>query len=424
MFKFLVKGLLRDKHRSVLPILVVSLGVMISVFMYTYMVGVFTEMLTNTSIWGSGHVKITSRAYLEEKDQIPNDLALDNSTVFMESLRNDYPEIQWSERILFGGLLDAFDENRETRAQSGVGGIAIDLFDPDSIELKRMSLESCLTAGRLPQVSREILLSARLAEQMEIKVNEEVTLITSTVNGSMSPVNLKVTGLFSLGMGAIDRRLIMADISDVRQILDMNDMSSEILGFFDNPYYDDIAALEFSDHFNADHPDTTMIFGPVANSMLDDSNMREYYAYSENAGTIVVMVMIIAMGIVLWNAGLLGGIRRYGEMGLRLAMGETKGQVYRSLLSESLFVGIVGTIIGTAIGLAFSYYVQEVGIDITKMSSNSEMGMPNILRARIDSTAYYLGFFPGVMATFVGAALSGIGIFKRETATLFKELES
>jgi putative ABC transport system permease protein len=68
---------------------------------------------------------------------------------------------------------------------------------------------------------------------------------------------------------------------------------------------------------------------------------------------IFVFIFMIAMAIVLWNAGLLGGLRRYGEMGLRMAIGEHKGHIYRSLLSESLVIGIVGSVTGTIVGLLY-----------------------------------------------------------------------
>ena len=55
-------------------------------------------------------------------------------------------------------------------------------------------------------------------------------------------------------------------------------------------------------------------------------------------GTIVV-VFLATMFIVLWNTGLMGNIRRYGEIGVRLAMGETKGQVVRSMIGEAAVIG-------------------------------------------------------------------------------------
>lgn len=52
------------------------------------------------------------------------------------------------------------------------------------------------------------------------------------------------------------------------------------------------------------------------------------------------------------------------------------------------------------------------------------MMMSNIIRAEITPVTYVIGFIPGILSTFLGAALAGIGIYKRSTAQLFKELET
>ncbi|MDP8206592.1 MAG: FtsX-like permease family protein [Candidatus Electryonea clarkiae] len=425
MFKFLVKGLIRDRHRSLLPIIVVALGVLITVYTYTYMKGVFGESLEIAAIFDSGDVKITSRAYYAEKDEAPNDLALENTGDLLGQIRKDFPELAWSERIKFAGLVDAFDSDRVTRAQSGVRGVAIDLLGSDSSDRDRWQLETAVTEGRAPENPREILITQKLAERMKINVGEEVTLITNTINGAMSAVNLTVSGTVYFGVGFMDRDLILADLKDIRWILDMEGWTSELLGFFDLPAYDDEIATALADDFNLKHADSSDDpYGAVMNTMLDDSGMREYFNYAENAGSIVIIIMITAMGVVLWNAGLMSGIRRYGEMGLRLAVGESKGHVYRSLLGESIAVGLVGTFFGTLLGLGLAFYLQEVGIDISGMMGDAEIPFPTILRAKINGMAFVIGVFPGVMSTFFGAALSGLAIYKRNTAALFKELES
>ena len=40
------------------------------------------------------------------------------------------------------------------------------------------------------------------------------------------------------------------------------------------------------------------------------------------------------------------------------------------------------------------------------------------------STALVIGFVPGLFATVLGTMLAGIGIYRRNTAQLFKELEA
>jgi putative ABC transport system permease protein len=137
-----------------------------------------------------------------------------------------------------------------------------------------------------------------------------------------------------------------------------------------------------------------------------------------------IFIFIFVMSLVLWNSGLMNGIRRYGEIGVRLAIGESKGHIYRSLILESFLIGIAATIIGTAIGLIFSYFLQYNGIDVSSMLKDSKVIMSATMRAQVTPASYFIGFFPGVIASVAGAVISGIGIYKRNTAQLFKELET
>ncbi|EKD31178.1 MAG: hypothetical protein ACD_77C00374G0002 [uncultured bacterium] len=129
------------------------------------------------------------------------------------------------------------------------------------------------------------------------------------------------------------------------------------------------------------------------------------------------------MSIVLWNGGLLGALRRYTEFGVRIALGEDKGHIYKTLLWEALMIGTIGSFIGTAIGITIVFILNAQGIDLSGMMKNATMLMPTVVRPAITPTIYYIGFIPGVFSMVLGNALAGLGIFKRETARLFNELE-
>ena len=137
----------------------------------------------------------------------------------------------------------------------------------------------------------------------------------------------------------------------------------------------------------------------------------------------MIFLFVSAMAIVLWNAGLLGGLRRYTEFGVRIALGEDKGHIYRSLLWEALMTGVIGSVIGTALGVTVVYALNSHGIDISGMMKNATMLMPSVMRPAVTPVMWYIGFIPGVFSMLLGNALAGIGIYKRETARLFNELE-
>jgi len=424
MIRFLFKGLLRDKNRSLLPILVVTAGVSLTVLAYCYINGILGDTVEFSAKYSSGHVKIMTRAYADNKHQVPNDLALTEVSDLLADLKKDYPNIEFVQRINFSGLLDSPDEHGETKKQGVVVGMAADLISENTKEIERLNLEGALRKGRYPEKSNEVLISDDFAGKLEVEPGDPVTLITSTMYGGMSIQNFVVAGTIEFGIQIMDRSGMIADITGIQNALDMYDACGELLGFLDRPNYDDIAAFNVENTFNDKYSDPNDEFSPVMTRLRNDSIMSGYFDMIDGFIGIIITVFVLAMSIVLWNTGLIGGLRRYGEIGIRLAIGEGKGHIYRSMIGEAILIGIVGSTLGTLIGLGFSYWLQEVGLNIGDMMKSSKIMMPSVFRANITTPAYYLGFIPGLFSVVLGTMLSGIGIYKRKTASLFKELET
>ncbi len=426
MIRFLLKGLLRDKSRSRLPVIVVAIGVTLSVFVHAYVTGIMGDMVEQTAKFSGGHVKIMSKAYAENASQIPNDLAMTGVDEIKQKLTTQFPEMDWATRISFGGLIDVPDENGETKSQGPAMGMGIDLLSGSNGEIERFNLKNALVRGNMPKVQGEVLISDHFSQKLGVSPGEEVTLIGTTMNGGMAFYNFKVSGTVKFGNTAMDRGTVIADITDVQQALDMQDAAGEILGFFPEGYYHDNFASPVVEKFNQLFPVSEDEYTPVIHRLREIESMNMYIDLANSMGAIITLIFMIAMSLVLWNAGLLGGLRRYGEIGIRLAIGEEKQHVYKTILYESAMIGIAGTIIGTGFGLLFAWLLQKYGLDISEFNKNSSSAVmiPNVVHARITTVDYYIGFIPGVLSTLVGTMFAGIGIFKRKTAQLFKELEA
>jgi putative ABC transport system permease protein len=424
MIKFLFKGLMRDRSRSLFPILTVIIGVMLTVFLYNWINGAEFSFIDSSARFNTGHVKVMSRAYAQEADQVPNDLALIGVRSLMDRLRKEYPDMIWTSRIRFGGLLDIPDEQGETREQGPVMGLAVDLLSPGSRERGIFKLEEALVRGKVPERPGEILISDDFARRLNVEPGETATLISATMQGSMAVANFVVAGTIRFGVEAMDRGAMIADISDVRTALDMEDAAGEILGFFDDFVYRDGMASDIAARFNATNEGNPDEFAPIMDTLANQSGMADLLAMMRMFSGLVLVIFIGVMSLVLWNAGLMGSLRRYGEIGVRLAMGETKTHLYGSLIIEALMVGALGSLLGTAIGLAASYYLQAHGLDIGFMMKNASLFVSNVMRAKVSPVSYGIGFMPGLAATFLGASISGLGIYRRQTSQLMKELET
>ena len=86
------------------------------IFAIGFMRGTMNSLFLDTAVVFSGHEKIVTRAYNEESQLLPNDLALLDVDQLVDELGQDYPNFFWTPRITFAGLLDVPDENGETQS--------------------------------------------------------------------------------------------------------------------------------------------------------------------------------------------------------------------------------------------------------------------------------------------------------------------
>lgn len=428
MMYFLTKGLLRDRSRSLFPVIIITITVTIVIFAIGFMKGSMNSVFQSTAVIISGHEKVVTRAYKEESQMLPNDLALLNVDQIIRNLDKEYPDHFWSPRITFGGLLDMPDKNGETRDQGPVYVLGIDLLKTGSRIIEIWELDKNLVNGRLPKTFNEALIGQKLADKLNITVGDTATYIGTTMHNAFTTYNFTIVGTFDLQKGQADSQMMLVDISGARKALDMENAASEILGFTHSLFYDDDKAVSLRSNYNENYSDSSDIFSPVMMALRDSSQqMGDMVEFVDAFLMIIGTIFLIIVMVVLWNMGLMNGLRRYGEIGLRLAMGESKGVVYRSMIVEAVIIGLTGTMIGTGLGLSIVYYVQENGIDYSEVvatMSTASMVMPNVFYAKITPDLYYIGFIPGLIATVLGTMLAGIAIYKREMAQLFKELES
>ncbi len=424
MIRFLLKGLLRDRSRSLFPFITVAIGVFLTVGMYCYVKGVALAVVESNSKFETGHLKVMTRAYDEEIEQRPNDLCLLGVGTLVRDLEKEFPGTTWAPRIRFGGLLDVSDDKGETRSQGPVFGTAADLLTPGSREPDRLDLAKGLAQGRLPQKRGEILIGDELARKLGVAPGEKATLLGTTMHGAMSITNFIISGTVRFGFQALDRMGLIMDLADAQDALDMADGAGEILGYLEREPYKHATVAATASAFNARFKNSPDSFAPVMVTLSDQNALYTILDQIDYATALIIAIFVGAMSLVLWNAGLIGNLKRYGEIGVRLAIGESHGRVYRAMISESLLIGILGTLAGTAVGLALSYYLQVHGINFSSLVKNAAIMFPTVLRSRITPFAYVIGFIPGLLATLIGTAIAGRGIYKRQTSQLFKELET
>ena len=417
MFRFLLRGLLRDRSRSFFPVIIVAVGVCITVVYQALMSGFISSSIETTAKFDTGHLKVMTRIYAKRSALRPNDLALSEISTWIGVLQQQYHDVQWLPRIKFAALLDIPNAQGETQSQAPVIGIAMDLLTQGSMESTNLGLAKSLVRGHLPSHSGEILVSEKLFKFLSLTIGQKATLISSGMDNSMAVANFTIAGTVNFGIAAMDRGAVIADFKDMQRALMMDDAASEIIGLFVKGSYEDKRAAQISASFNSLHAGGHDKFSPVMITLRQQGDFDEYLDMVQSVVLIITGVFVFIITLVFWNAGIRNGIRRYAEFGLRLAIGEEVHHLYVSI--------IFGSIIGTAIGLIPAWYFMHFGLDMGAIFNNAGASLlvPSVLRADITPMTLWIGFLPGIFATVLGSSMAGSTIFRRQTTQLIKELE-
>ena len=432
MIAFLFRGILRDKSRFLFPFSIVAIGVTLVITLVGFMEGVFMGMIDMTANLDAGHLRLVNKPFYDEEHLRPLDRSLAAQSETLNWLKKNSPEkTRWSPRIRWGALLDVPDKNGDTVSQTPIVGMALDLKDKKSLELKRLRLEESLIYGKIPEQDKEMLMGDQLAKTLNIELNQAVTLLGQSFDGGLVMDNYRVVGLVKFGVSAMDKKMVLIDLADAQDSFYMEDMITDWLGFLPAQYsLGDYEAIKK----NMKQPLSKLIEMPPKSWAEDDQAILLTIRDQQNIGAIadkfniikgfVVGIFTFLMMLVLWNAGILNGIHRYGEMGLRLAFGESHWRVIFNTGIEGLFVGVLGTLAGCIFGGVFAWFLQEVGINMGDSFAQSGLMINDVVRARLTTGAFIQGVIPGVFASVAGNLIASIAIFKRTESNLFRELEA
>ena len=432
MIVFLFRGILRDKSRFLFPFLVVSIGVALVVALVGFMEGVFMGMIDMTAKLNAGHLRLVNKPFYDEEHLYPLDRALaaqKETRLWLK--KNSTSNIEWSPRIRWGALLDVPDLNGNTRSQTPVIGMALDLKSKNSSEVRRLNLKKSLIKGQLPQESNEMLMGNLLARDLDVALGQPVTIIGQSFDGGLVADNYLVVGLIRFGVTAMDKKMVLIDLADAQGTFYMENMVTDWLGYLPSSFsFDHYIKAKKSINSNLNTWMRSPPKGwakddhPIAISILDQQNMGSMVKTFTVIKSSVVGIFTFLMMLVLWNAGVLSGIHRYGEMGLRLAFGEPHWKLIFTLGIEGLFIGILGSIIGCFFGGSFAWYLQEVGLNMGDTFAKSGLMINDVVRARLTIDGFIQGILPGIFASVTGTLVASFAIFKRSEANLFRELEA
>jgi putative ABC transport system permease protein len=198
-----------------------------------------------------------------------------------------------------------------------------------------------------------VIVGRGLATSMHVKPGDYLTLMSTTVHGSLNAMDVRVAGIFMSGVKEYDDRAIKMTLPAAQQLLQTTKVE-RLLVFLNDT----------DDTLPAQHDLQTMFDGKGwALEMKQWSELASFYhqvvmLYNGIFGFLGMLVF----GIVIFsvaNTIMMSIFERTREIGTLMAMGTTRGRVWRMFLLEGLFVGLVGGVLGLVCGALLAQLINH-----------------------------------------------------------------
>jgi putative ABC transport system permease protein len=231
--------------------------------------------------------------------------------------------------------------------------VGVDYGQPDSTDAERVT-------GRRPTTGREIELQAGWAAEHGVEVGDRVPL--STPSGI---VELRVVGTFEfaggLDLGGYGTASMPIDAA--RPIMDKPDTWDEIKVVVD----DGLAVEDVRARLDAAMADGVEVLTPESKG----DQLQEQLASFDVVLYFFSGIALFVGAFLILNSFNMTVLQRIRELGTLRALGASRRRIVRSVLTEALVLGAVGSVVGLGLGVVLALglvqAMQAFGMPVSKI---------------------------------------------------------
>ncbi|MEW6241919.1 MAG: ABC transporter permease [Chloroflexota bacterium] len=349
LFKMAFRDLGRNKRRTILSALAVSIGMGLLLLMSSVLVGEMQGALRNTIQLFSGHLQIRSLTYDENKISLKWEDLIENPQALIEAVTEQVPQIvDATPRLVASGIVTRGENSR---------GVQVIGIDPDAAA-NQVYREGLLEGEFLTADDREgILIGQPLAEKLGLTVGEQVNLLVNTSNGDVVEQLFTIRGIYSTNTFGYDESTVFLPLAKAQTITGAENRASLIFIMLQDREQSDAVAAALQS------PNYTVVTWREMNALIVQTE--------DFANAYMTIFYIIVLGItatVVSNTLVMSVFERTREIGILAAIGMKGRRILAQFLAEAALIATGGVIGGLILGGALSYYfgVHGFPIDISK----------------------------------------------------------
>lgn len=394
------RNIWRNRGRSLVVIIAMILGICATVFITGFSWGMYEFRIEEVIQKEVSHLQVHHKEFLENYE---TKYLIKDPEKIIEKIKSDDRVKAYAPRVLGMSML------MSSRGQAGamVQGIDTTLED-QTTQLKSKLVEGTYFTGTR---AKPIIVSKRMLEDLKLELGQRLTLKVDNHPG----VRYKIVGVFHTTNSMYDESNVFVLQEHLRQQLNIPEGYHEI-------------AVLLKDEDNIDPVvEELSAIAPKINKVQSWKELVPEVAvgidsFNKSIGIIVIIIFLgVAFGII--NTMLMAVLERVREIGMLLSIGMTRRRVFAMIMTETLFLSLVGAPIGLFLGYLLITFTGKVGIDLSSFSEGfSEMGYSSIVYPALTFDYYVQITWQIIVIVFIASLFPAFRARKLKPAEAIRKL--
>jgi putative ABC transport system permease protein len=349
--KLAIRNVLRNRRRTVITVAAMGFGAAAIILFGGFVNSVYIGVRESTIRSQVGHIQLYRSGFSEKGVLAPFDYLIRDSGALRAELMR-LPHVKTvTARLGFSALVSTGDT---TTSFVGAG------VDPEG-EAELSALAVIVDGQDLTsRDARGMIMGVGLARGFGVRPGDDLTLLTTTANGAINALAVKVRGVWESGEKAYDDRFLKVPLPQVQRLLDLEDGEVQSI----------VLLLDATEHTAAVRDRIARL---IRERGLDlelktwDELALRYHQVRELFGRIfTVLTLIVSIMVVfgITNTMTMAIFERTREIGTVMALGTRRRGVIAMFVLEGVALGVLGGIVGVVLGVVLAKIVSAIGIQL------------------------------------------------------------
>lgn len=355
MIKIAWRSIWRSKVRSSVVILAIAFGLLGGLFSSAWMNGMADQRVQDTFEFETGHVQVHNPEYSENEDVRETIPGADEK---LEMILLKPGVVAATSRLRVTGMAATANKNM------GVKVIGVDPETERSVFSLYRKVDSTSGGFVSEDKKNSIVISRALAEELKAKMKSKIVLTFQDYNGEITGAAFKVTGLFKTDNTPWDKMNVFVVNRDLRRVLEVPEGEVHEIAIKVEDFEQASATAE---SLKAEFP------GLLVEDWSELSPyLRMMSGYMDTMMALFMIIILGALGFGIVNTMLMVVLERTKELGMLMAIGMTRRRIFLMILCETVFLALVGALVGELLSVLCIHYFGQTGIDLSNYAEGME----------------------------------------------------